>query len=156
MAGTAKESTRRAFLNWALGTSLLAVLAPLTYILARYLNPPSAAEAVPDEVEAGRTDDPELARKGFKIVRYGQDPVILIRATNGGYRAFSATCTHLGCVVAFRNGPEQKIACNCHGGMYDLSGRNIAGPPPRPLTPYKVRIVHAESRESGLILVSRV
>jgi Rieske Fe-S protein len=32
----------------------------------------------------------------------------------------------------------QRIWCACHNGYYDMNGRNIAGPPPRPLTEYKV------------------
>ena len=27
--------------------------------------------------------------------------------------------------------------CNCHNGLYDINGRNIAGPPPRPLEVYQ-------------------
>ena len=33
--------------------------------------------------------------------------------------------------------PSSDIFCNCHNGVYDLNGRNIAGPPPRPLQVYK-------------------
>jgi Rieske Fe-S protein len=32
------------------------------------------------------------------------------------------------------------IWCACHNGKYDLTGRNVAGPPPRPLEPFKVII----------------
>ncbi|MFH1746103.1 MAG: Rieske 2Fe-2S domain-containing protein, partial [Planctomycetota bacterium] len=46
-------------------------------------------------------------------------------------RAFDSKCTHAGCNVEFQG---DKIFCHCHGGTYDLDGKNIAGPPPRPLT----------------------
>ena len=31
-----------------------------------------------------------------------------------------------------------RIWCACHNGHFDLNGKNIAGPPPRPLDPYVV------------------
>jgi cytochrome b6-f complex iron-sulfur subunit len=46
---------------------------------------------------------------------------------------FSATCSHLGCLVNYHKETHEFI-CPCHGGRYDLTGKNIAGPPPAPLT----------------------
>ena len=61
----------------------------------------------------------------------------------GDVRAFSAVCTHLACTVQYR--PDfQHIWCACHNGHYDLQGKNIAGPPPRPLDAYKVDIAGDE------------
>ena len=57
-------------------------------------------------------------------------------ARTGNYRALSATCTHLGCIVQYRS-DLQEIWCACHNGLYDLNGRNISGPPPRPLAATK-------------------
>jgi Rieske Fe-S protein len=42
--------------------------------------------------------------------------------------------------------------CNCHGGAYDLTGRNVAGPPPRPLTVYKVNLVARGSGPSTIVV----
>jgi Rieske Fe-S protein len=50
---------------------------------------------------------------------------------------------------------RERIYCNCHGGVYDLSGRNVSGPPPRPLTPYKVDVVAAQGGQPATIIVSR-
>ena len=56
---------------------------------------------------------------------------------NSGLSA--ATCTHLDCTVQFKS--DQSILwCACHNGKYDLNGRNISGPPPRPLDPFRVVI----------------
>ena len=56
---------------------------------------------------------------------------ILIREKNGDVVAFSASCTHAGCEVAFRNG---QLRCPCHGGVFDArTGAVVAGPPPAPL-----------------------
>jgi succinate dehydrogenase / fumarate reductase iron-sulfur subunit len=54
-------------------------------------------------------------------------------------RALSATCTHLGCRVAW-NGAADRFECPCHRGAYDRDGRVIAGPPPAPLPALAVRV----------------
>ncbi len=58
----------------------------------------------------------------------------------------SATCSHLGCLVNYRK-EKREFVCPCHGGRYDLSGKNIAGPPPAPLSSLPVRI------EQGMVMV---
>jgi Rieske Fe-S protein len=63
----------------------------------------------------------------------------LVRTPEGDYRALSAICTHLNCTVQYR-AREQDIWCACHNGVYDLSGRNLSGPPPRPLELYEVHV----------------
>jgi Rieske Fe-S protein len=59
--------------------------------------------------------------------------------SDGQYRALSATCTHLSCTVQYR-GDLRQVWCACHNGMYDLAGRNLSGPPPRPLEQYDVHV----------------
>jgi len=51
----------------------------------------------------------------------------------------SAVCSHLGCLVNYRK-ETREFVCPCHGGKYDITGRNIAGPPPAPLTAYPVEV----------------
>lgn len=63
-----------------------------------------------------------------------------------GLSVFSAVCSHLGCLVNY-NKEKGEFVCPCHGGRYDLSGRNIAGPPPAPLTALPIKI------EEGIVLV---
>jgi Rieske Fe-S protein len=62
-----------------------------------------------------------------------QDPCLLIRTRDDRLLAYSQKCTHLSCAVV----PEIDkgvLRCPCHEGLFDLAtGRNIAGPPPRPL-----------------------
>ncbi len=58
---------------------------------------------------------------------------LFLVASAGGLVVLSATCSHLGCLVNFHR-DRLEFVCPCHGGRYDLSGRNIAGPPPAPLT----------------------
>ena len=144
---------RRRFINWFLGTSVGALMVSVLYPIVRYVSPPRIPEAGTAQVEAGATDDPLLREQGFKIVRFGADPVIVVRAAENDYRAFSATCTHLDCIVGFQK-DRNRIWCNCHGGAYDLTGRNIAGPPPRPLTAFKVHLV-PKSEGTSTIVVSK-
>jgi menaquinol-cytochrome c reductase iron-sulfur subunit len=53
--------------------------------------------------------------------------------------AMSNTCTHLGCPASWVP-DEQKFKCPCHGGVYDKTGKNIAGPPPKPLPRYATKV----------------
>lgn len=71
---------------------------------------------------------------------------VFIVASAGGLKVFSATCSHLGCLVNYHK-EKAEFVCPCHGGRYDLSGRNIAGPPPAPLNALPVKI------EAGMILI---
>ncbi|HET7620118.1 MAG TPA: ubiquinol-cytochrome c reductase iron-sulfur subunit [Vicinamibacterales bacterium] len=54
-------------------------------------------------------------------------------------RALSATCSHLGCQVAW-NADAKTFRCPCHGGVYAADGRVVSGPPPRPLSALPVDI----------------
>jgi Rieske Fe-S protein len=65
--------------------------------------------------------------------------VVFIDREGDAYRAFSATCTHLGCRVRWDAEAEQ-FKCPCHGGVFDREGRVVAGPPPAPLQRLAVRI----------------
>jgi len=144
---------RRRFLNWFIGTSFGAMCVSVIYPVLRYVSPPNVPEAATNQVEAGAVNDPIFLDKGYKIVRFGPEPVILVKVSDTDFRAFSATCTHLDCIVEFR--PQLgRLWCNCHNGQYDLTGRNVAGPPPRPLTRL---VVHTVEQAGGtpLLVVAR-
>lgn len=149
-----EPSPRRRFLNWFLGTSIGALLASIVFPILSYLKPPATAEAATAEVEAGPVNDPAFLDRGFKIVPFGADPVIVVRVTESDFRALSATCTHLDCIVEYRS-ELQVLWCNCHNGRFDLTGRNIAGPPPRPLTPYQVHVVQRRPGQPATVVVSK-
>lgn len=145
--------TRR-WVNWFLGTSVGALFAAVFYPVVRFVTPPEIPEPTTNRVEAGPTNDPEVLDTGFKIVRFGNDPVILIRVADGDFRAFSAVCTHLDCIVEFQK-DWPRIWCNCHNGWYDLQGRVVSGPPPRPLPPYEVNLAGNGPGRPATIVVSR-
>jgi cytochrome b6-f complex iron-sulfur subunit len=129
--------SRRGALNWLLGTTFGATLAAALYPVFRFVIPPEVAEAPVNRVLAAKLS--ELPVNSGKIFRFGSRPGIVLRTQDGAVRAFSAVCTHLNCTVQYR--PEfQNIWCACHNGVYDLQGKNISGPPPRPLEAYKVDV----------------
>ena len=131
------KPARRRIIQVLLGGGLLGSFASFIYPVLRYLVPPPVAELGGDQVIAGKIA--ELKPNSAKIFRFGSRPGLLIRNSDGSYRALSATCTHLGCIVQYR-GDVQEIWCACHNGFYDLNGRNVSGPPPRPLEVYEVHL----------------
>ena len=68
------------------------------------------------------------------------DPCLLIRTERDELLAYSQQCTHLSCAVVPRLA-EGVLHCPCHEGYFDLAtGRNIAGPPPRPLPKINIEV----------------
>ena len=131
------ETGRRGVLNWLLGAWGGGILASIVYPVARYLTPPDIAEAATLSVTAGSART--LAPNSGRVVPFGSQPAIVIRTPGGELRAFAGTCTHLACTVQYR--PDlHRIWCACHDGQYDINGRNVAGPPPRPLEAYDVNV----------------
>ena len=53
------------------------------------------------------------------------------------YIAVSSICTHQGCGVIF-NSSSKQFSCPCHGGMFDINGKVLQGPPSSPLPKYSV------------------
>jgi cytochrome b6-f complex iron-sulfur subunit len=132
---------RRDFLNILLGGGFIAWLGALFFPVFKYLEPPVVEEVKVSNVKIGAVEDME--KDTGKIVKFGNEPVIVIRKQTGEYIAFGAVCTHLDCIVQYRKDYGQ-IYCACHNGRYDLNGRVASGPPPAPLTKYGVTIKNDE------------
>lgn len=119
------------------------------YPVCRYLLPTESDQekTVVESVTVCKEEDlPPGTGKNFK---FGHKPALVTHTSDGDLHAFIAICTHLGCTVQF-NGNKDLIWCACHGGAYDpSSGKNVQGPPPKPLAPLKV------ARVNGSIVVSR-
>jgi Rieske Fe-S protein len=133
-----QDVARRRFLNWFLGTSVGAFLVAVLYPLTGYLIPPKVEESTAANVTLEIKPETVQPNTG-QLFKFGSRPGILVRTPAGELRAFSGVCTHLNCTVQYR--PDQgHIWCACHNGHYNLSGINIAGPPPRPLEQYVVNV----------------
>ena len=113
------------------------MLAAILYPILRFLSPPEAPEDSSLTVSAGTASS--LLPNSGRLVPFGAEPAIVVRLPSGELRAFTAVCTHLSCTVQYRDDLQQ-IWCACHNGHYDLAGRNVSGPPPRPLARYAVNV----------------
>ena len=141
-----QEPSKRNFLKFILSGGLVALAASILYPILAYLKPPKQGEVEVTSVKAGKLS--EMEKDSGKIVKFGTKPVILIRTANDELKALSATCTHLDCTVQYKK-DLGLIWCACHNGKYDLNGRNVSGPPPRPLDEFRVVV------QGGEILISK-
>jgi cytochrome b6-f complex iron-sulfur subunit len=139
----AKSRPRRNFLNVAVGGSATAFVAAMGYPVARFVQPEVRTTSGPATV--GKLED--FPAGTAKTVLANERPVLVIRAADGQFRAFSAICTHLQCVVGW-SAERNQIECPCHGGVYSSEGQNIAGPPPRHLEELVVTL------NDGAVIVS--
>lgn len=132
-----EDQSRRTFAEWLLGVGVLGSLVSFLYPVLKFVVPPAVAEAIELNVVAATVD--EMPPNSGKIFKFGRRPALLIKTPAGELRAFDGICTHLNCTVQYREDFGQ-IWCACHNGFYDLTGKNVAGPPPRPLPPLTVDV----------------
>ena len=139
-------SSRRRFIDLLLGTAAFGWVASIVYPIIRYLKPlPQTGGTGPTHLT--RDEASKLEQKRFVIVPVSGQRVIVLQA-NDQLCAFSAKCTHEGCTVTYL--PDQSVIwCPCHDGRFDLSGRVLSGPPPRPLVKYL-----AKKQPDGAIVIS--
>lgn len=122
--------SRRYLVDLILGGGLLASAASFLYPVLKFVMPPRVAESTEQSVVAAKVG--ELPPNSGKIFKFGNRPALLLHTPSGELRAYDAICTHLNCTVQYR--PDYgHVWCACHNGHYDMSGKNISGPPPRPL-----------------------
>jgi cytochrome b6-f complex iron-sulfur subunit len=140
------STSRRHFIDLLLGASILGWLASVAYPVIRYLKPlPQTGPGGPTRLT--REEASKLEQNKFVIVPVSGQRVIVLQNDND-LLAFSAKCTHEGCTVTYQ--PTQSVIwCPCHDGRFDLHGRVLSGPPPRPLPSYAVN-----RQADGTIVIS--
>lgn len=141
-------NSRRGFLA-ALGGLSALWLGSLMVPVYRYLAPRKAVDPFgpTGRVKVDKVTVSDVAAPGQgKNGGYAGRGLIVLRDEQGQLRAFDSKCTHAGCNVAFLG---TRIECPCHGGVYDLRGKNVSGPPPAPLTELEI------IEESGNLYVGR-
>ncbi len=134
-AGTASGDRREFVANLVLTVAGFLGMGGLAARFLQYLYPVVPPEEVV-EIPAGRR---ELVPAGGGVVLSLPTGQLALVDAGGELRAFSAVCTHLGCIVRWQSEMEH-LYCACHGGMFDRAGRVVGGPPPRPLPQYPVEI----------------
>jgi menaquinol-cytochrome c reductase iron-sulfur subunit len=151
MALLDEEITRRRFA--VLGTQLVgaAVSAMLGIPIIGFLISPLFHQRRPVERHVGYIGNlPQGVPTKF-TVSFPQEgwqvpdaPAAMYVVRHGdSYKVFSNACTHMQCPVRWED-PLNQFLCPCHGGLYDINGSNIGGPPPKPLAQYPYRIVNGE------------
>ncbi|MFC7933296.1 Rieske (2Fe-2S) protein [Streptomyces cinereoruber] len=110
---------------------------------------PEAPEAPdsPDAPESPEGDGEALARTSEIPVGGGavfaEEKVVVTQPTAGEFKAFSAVCTHQGCLV--NKVADGTIDCPCHGSKFRVAdGSVVTGPATRPL-PAEQIIVSGET-----------
>ncbi|NUQ81725.1 MAG: Rieske (2Fe-2S) protein [Bacteroidetes bacterium] len=153
---TTPQPARRKFVTYSLRTLAAIWAAAIFYPILRYLGP-HQKEVVKDvsEINLGvKTLEPGSSESFV----FGTKPALLVKNLNGELKSFTAVCTHLGCNVVYQKDlatvapghSGEGFFCNCHLGVYDATGKNIAGPPPKPIQEFKVTVA-----DNGEITVTK-
>lgn len=142
--------TRRVFVKTGLSVMGACYAGVIGYPIYRYLATPAVRAAEMGSITEVSFPETDMPPEGSALrFMFGNRPALLIHHSDGSMVCFDAVCTHLGCTVEFQP-KEKRIHCACHGGTYDMfTGKNIAGPPPKPLKKYNVEVA------DGQIIVSR-
>jgi cytochrome b6-f complex iron-sulfur subunit len=137
-AADGASPSRRRFIQYLLGFSIVSTLALVAAPVVAFLVPPKeSAAGGGGKVPAGTTQD--IPPGKGTVVAMGSKPVIVVN-TEQGVKAYSAICTHLGCIVAYDD-LSGTIACPCHDGRFNpQTGAVVSGPPPSPLPPVTVNV----------------
>ncbi|MBW2387730.1 MAG: Rieske (2Fe-2S) protein [Deltaproteobacteria bacterium] len=126
--------------------TLLGWLGSVLYPIISYLKPlPQQGPTGP--VGLTRVQVEKVEREKFAIVPVGTRRVLVLEDGDGELHALDARCTHEGCTVRYVPG-EALISCACHNARFDLTGRVLAGPPPRPLAKHRVM----RDAEGGIVV----
>lgn len=131
---TNQQPTRRGFLD--------AIIAVFSLIAAMAMGIPGVLYLWP----AARGDGSEsMELEGAAGMQVGDSRslqiagrVVIVVRHRSGFKAFSASCTHLGCLVTWER-DRNEFSCPCHAAVFDADGKVVSGPPPQPLPEYAVK-----------------
>jgi Rieske Fe-S protein len=94
---------------------------------------PAAAGGAP----AALATTAEIPVGGGKILT--AQKIVITQPQAGTFHAFTAICTHLGCIVNSVSGGT--INCPCHGSKYSIvNGSVVNGPAPLPLAAVAIKV----------------
>jgi len=128
------EISRRTFVVATATATLGLAITEALRIVVKYLEP-QQTEGFGGVFTLGSLE--EFPPDSVTHVRQGRFYVV----HNGdGLLAIYQRCTHLGCLVPWQE-EQGEFACPCHAGRYNLEGEVLSGPPPKPLSLFKLEVV---------------
>ncbi len=127
--------SRREFLGWAWGASLVGLFGQGGGALFNFFKPRVELGSFGGEVVAGALE--EFQPGTVSYVRQGR--FYISRLEDGGVLAMWQRCTHLGCTVPWRE-DEGQFHCPCHSSLFNRQGGVVGGPAPRPLDLFPVSL----------------
>ncbi|MBI5696322.1 MAG: Rieske (2Fe-2S) protein [Nitrospirae bacterium] len=137
------QPTRRAAMRWGLWTILGIMAASAAWPVYELVSRRGKKKKQAFYRAAALDELPEVGMKKAELnLRGGERPdtrVFIRRDANGTLTVFSATCTHLSCLINYSRLKDEFI-CPCHGGVFDHDGNVVSGPPPRPLDRLPVKV----------------
>ena len=80
--------------------------------------------------------------------------VYVVKKPSGETLALSNICTHMQCDVHW-DPALANFLCPCHGGLYDIDGKNVGGPPPQPLPQWNKRF-HTDAQGKTVLEIENV
>lgn len=145
-AGACPLVTRRRWFDVVLGAMGASAIAGLVWPAIAYMLPVRKRGGGSDRTSAGK--ESEFAVWEAKKISVRGKPVVILR-TDKQFQAYSAICTHLGCIVHW-NSVTRSLDCPCHAAVFDMNGKVVSGPPPKPLPEYAVSVAQGEVIIKGL------
>lgn len=151
---------RRKFLSvatWAIGVLIGAGMGipAIAYLIGPALEQTEEQGWIPlgsaSKVELGTPTlfKARVERKTGWIVNEEELSIYVFTDNGRDFLAMSNICTHLGCRVRWI-GEREQFFCPCHNGIFDKEGGVVAGPVPRPLDRYEVKV------EDGQMYIGRL
>jgi menaquinol-cytochrome c reductase iron-sulfur subunit len=150
------EVTRRKFYVGLIYGLWSVIAAALSIPAAIYLLFPPRLRKAPEWVEAG--DISKLAPRdpvemvfrqnrvdGWKI-QSEKTTAWVVKLSGTQLAAFGPQCTHLGCAYHWDEG-RNFFVCPCHSSVFNIDGKVVSGPAPRPLDRYETKV------ENGKLLL---
>ena len=130
----ATTTARRGFLDWIIGLGSAVTGVALATPVLMYLWPAARGGGV-DRVEVPGAANMQPGQS--LMLQVGGKAVIVVRQRDG-FKAFDASCTHLGCLVRWDNSSGE-FRCPCHAAVFDADGQVVSGPPPAPMPVFAIR-----------------
>jgi cytochrome b6-f complex iron-sulfur subunit len=134
--------SRRTFLGWALGVSLLGLLGQAGTALFQFFKPRVEPGTFGGRVVAGQVGEFQPGT----VSHVSKGRFYISSLEDGGLLALWQRCTHLGCTVPWRE-DEGQFHCPCHSSLFTRTGEVVGGPAPRPLDRFAIEI------EDGQVVV---